>query len=90
MVGYCYNKFECMSGASVLDMHAYRCKFKRHDCWTRVLVRCNCERHGKWLDAIVSVMADGRVQMSYTWILIGWNCNLHANYKNMAAGQVQL
>ena len=22
MVGYCYNKYECLSGASVSDMHA--------------------------------------------------------------------
>ena len=33
MVGYCYNKYECWSGASVSDMHAYRSKFNRHDCF---------------------------------------------------------
>ena len=32
MVGYCYNKYECWSGASVSDMHAYRSIFNRHDC----------------------------------------------------------
>ena len=32
MVGYCYNKYECWSGASVSDIHACRSKFNRHDC----------------------------------------------------------
>ena len=54
MVGYCYNKYECWSGSSVLDMHACGSKFK---------VKCNCGRHGKWLDAIVTDMVDGLVQM---------------------------
>ena len=27
IVGYCYKKYECWSGASVLDMHACRHKF---------------------------------------------------------------
>ena len=27
MVGYCYNKYVCWSGAGVLDMHACRHKF---------------------------------------------------------------
>ena len=32
MFGYCYNKYECWSGASVSDMHACRSKLNRHDC----------------------------------------------------------
>ena len=32
MFGYCYNKYECWSGASVSDTHACRSKLNRHDC----------------------------------------------------------
>ena len=42
MVGYCYNKYECWSGAIVSDMHACMHMFTA---------------------AIVTDMADGRVQM---------------------------
>ena len=42
MVGYCYNKYKCWSGAIVSDMHACMHMFTA---------------------AIVTDMADGRVQM---------------------------
>ena len=47
LVGYCYNKYECWSHASVSDMHA--CMHKFTDM--------------TWPDAIATDMADGRVQM---------------------------
>ena len=53
MVGYCYNKHVCWSGASVSDMQACRHMFtERYDCWLDATVNymemagCNCYRHG--------------------------------------------
>ena len=58
MVGYCYNKYVCRSGASVSDMHACRHKFTEYDCWLDAIV----EDMGNGRGAIVTDMADGRVQ----------------------------
>ena len=52
---YCYNKYECWYGASVRDMHAYRSKFKRHDCL---------------LGAAVKGMANGQMQLLQTWLMV--------------------
>ena len=52
MVGYCYNKYVCWSGASLSDMHACRHKFTEYDRWLDAIVKdmgmagCNCYRHG--------------------------------------------
>ena len=48
MVGYCYNKYECWSSASVSDMRACRRKSNRYDFW---------------LDATVKDMTKGRMQL---------------------------
>ena len=58
MVGYCYNEYECWSGASVSDMHACMHKFTDMTVGYMQLLRL-----GNWPDAIVTDMADGRVQM---------------------------
>ena len=57
MVGYCYNKYECWSGASVKDMHASMHKFTHMTVGymqmlkTWEFARCNCYRHGGWSSA---------------------------------------
>ena len=53
---------ECWSGASVSEMHACRWKFKRYDCW---------------LGAIVKDMANGRMQLLQTWLMVECKCNIH-------------
>ena len=56
MVGYCYNKYKCWSGASVSDI----CINKFTDtCWLHATVKDM--RNGQ--NSIVTDMADGRVQM---------------------------
>ena len=59
MVGYCYNKYECWSCASVSDMHACRRKFNRHDGWLGAIVKDMANGQMQLLKA----MAEGRVQM---------------------------
>ena len=62
IVGYCYNKYVCWSGASVSDMHACRSKLNRHDCW---------------LGATVKGMANGLMQLLQTWLMVRCKCNIH-------------
>ena len=62
MVEYCYNKYECWSGASVSDMHACRSKFNRHYCQ---------------LGATVKGMANGRMQLLQTRLMVWCKCNIH-------------
>ena len=61
MIGYCYNKNECWSGAIVSDMHDCRCKFNRHD---------------NWLGATVKDMVNDSIQVLQTWLMGGCKCNL--------------
>ena len=63
MVGYCYNKYVCWSGASVSDIHACRHKFT---VW-----------YGCWLDATVKDMGNVRVQLLQTWLMVGCKYNIH-------------
>ena len=63
IVGYCYNKYVCWSGASVSDMHACRNTFT--ECFDY------------WLDVIVKDMGNGRVQLLQTRLMVGCKCNIH-------------
>ena len=63
MVGYCFNKYECWSGASVLDMHAGRHKF------TDITA-------GKMQ---LKDMENGQMQLLQTWLLVGCKCNMHGS-----------
>ena len=59
MVGYCYNKYECWSGASVSDMHACRHKFTDMNVATdKDMGNGRMQLLQTWTD-----MAVGRVQM---------------------------
>ena len=63
MVGYCYKKYVCWSGASVSDMQACRHKFAEcYDCW---------------LDATVKDKGNGSVQLLQTWPMVGCKFNIH-------------
>ena len=63
MVGYCYNKYEYWSGASVPDMHACRHKFtdmtvgKMQLLKTWEMAGCNCYSHG-WCSAASVIYMD--------------------------------
>ena len=61
MVGYCYSKYECWSGASVSDMHSCMHKFTDMTVgymqllktwemarWPWLVVGCKCNIHGSW------------------------------------------
>ena len=63
MVGYCYNKYVCWSGASVSDIHACRHKF---------IVWFGC-----LLDATIKDMGNVRVQLLQTWLMVGCKYNIH-------------
>ena len=55
MVGYCYNKYKCWFGAGVSDIHAFRCKFNRHDYW---------------LGATVNGIPNGQMQLLQTKLMV--------------------
>ena len=61
MIVYCYNKYECWSGASVSDMHACRHKFTDMTAGY----------------ANVEGMGNGRVQLLQTYLMVRCKCNIH-------------